>query len=209
MSYLPIMLNVDYKKVVVVGGGHVATQKVEALLETKAQILVVSPTLMPTLRRYVEQGLIRWHEKLFEPADLDDAALIFATTNEEAVNDSVEQATQHWQLFTRADANGRMDFLNPAVLRRGDFVLSVSTSGASPALTRQIKKQLSSQFDESYETYTEFLKRGRQLVIAKFQGEQKRLALAALLAPEVLEWIQQQDFEQCEQYLQQVLEGEW
>lgn len=203
------MLNVDYKKVVVVGGGHVATQKVEALLETKAQILVVSPTLMPTLRRYVEQGLIRWHEKLFEPADLDDAALIFATTNEEAVNDSVEQATQHWQLFTRADANGRMDFLNPAVLRRGDFVLSVSTSGASPALTRQIKKQLSSQFDESYETYTEFLKRGRQLVIAKFQGEQKRLALAALLAPEVLEWIQQQDFEQCEQYLQQVLEGEW
>lgn len=209
MSYLPIMLNVDYKKVVVVGGGHVATQKVEALLETKAQILVVSPTLMPTLRRYVEQGLIRWHEKLFEPADLDDAALIFATTNEEAVNDSVEQATQHWQLFTRADATGRMDFLNPAVLRRGDFVLSVSTSGASPALTRQIKKQLSSQFDESYETYTEFLKRGRQLVIAKFQGEQKRLALAALLAPEVLEWIQQQDFEQCEQYLQQVLEGEW
>lgn len=203
------MLNVDYKKVVVVGGGHVATQKVEALLETKAQILVVSPTLMPTLRRYVEQGLIRWHEKLFEPADLDDAALIFATTNEEAVNDSVEQATQHWQLFTRADANGRMDFLNPAVLRRGDFVLSVSTSGASPALTRQIKKQLSSQFDESYEAYTEFLKRGRQLVIAKFQGEQKRLALAALLAPEVLEWIQQQDFEQCEQYLQQVLEGEW
>lgn len=203
------MLNVDYKKVVVVGGGHVATQKVEALLETKAQILVVSPTLMPTLRRYVEQGLIRWHEKLFEPADLDDAALIFATTNEEAVNDSVEQATQHWQLFTRADATGRMDFLNPAVLRRGDFVLSVSTSGASPALTRQIKKQLSSQFDESYETYTEFLKRGRQLVIAKFQGEQKRLALAALLAPEVLEWIQQQDFEQCEQYLQQVLEGEW
>ncbi|WP_274307220.1 precorrin-2 dehydrogenase/sirohydrochlorin ferrochelatase family protein [Solibacillus daqui] len=208
MSYFPIMLNLDYKKVVVVGGGHVATQKVEALLETKANIVVVSPMLTATLQHYSQLQKIQWRNKTFEPADLDDAILIFAATNEETVNDQIEQATQHWQLFMRVDNNGRMDFMNPAVVRRGDFVLTVSTSGASPAFTRQVKQQLSEQFDDSYEAYTSFLKHGRKAILEKFKGEQKRLAVAALLEPQVLQWIQQQDFEQCENYLQQLLEGE-
>ncbi|MCH7321959.1 bifunctional precorrin-2 dehydrogenase/sirohydrochlorin ferrochelatase [Solibacillus sp. MA9] len=208
MSYFPIMLNLDYKKVVVVGGGHVATQKVEALLVTKANIIVVSPMLTATLQHYSQLRKIQWRNKTFEPVDLDDAILIFAATNEETVNDQIEQATQHWQLFMRVDNNGRMDFMNPAVVRRGDFVLTVSTSGASPAFTRQVKQQLSEQFDDSYEAYTSFLKNGRQAILEKFEGEQKRRAVAALLEPQVLQWIQQQDFEQCENYIQQLLEGE-
>lgn len=208
MSYFPVMLNVDYKKIVVVGGGHVATQKIESLLATKAVITVISPMLTATLQQFVQQGVINWRDKYFEPADLDDAMIIFATTNDEAVNDQIEQATQHWQLFTRADANGRMDFISPAVVRRGDFVLTVSTSGASPAFTRQVKQQLSEQFDASYENYIAFLKRGRQAILARFEGEDKRRALAALLEPQVLQWVQQEQLERCEEFLQQLVEGE-
>lgn len=208
MSYFPVMLNVDYKKIVVVGGGHVATQKIESLLATKAVITVISPMLTATLQQFVQQGVINWRDKYFEPADLDDAMIIFATTNDEAVNDQIEQATQHWQLFTRADVNGRMDFISPAVVRRGDFVLTVSTSGASPAFTRQVKQQLSEQFDSSYENYVAFLKRGRQTILARFEGEDKHRALAALLEPQVLQWVQQEQLERCEEFLQQLVEGE-
>lgn len=208
MSYFPVMLNVDYKKIVVVGGGHVATQKIESLLATKAVITVISPMLTATLQQFVQQGVINWRDKYFEPADLDDAMIIFATTNDEAVNDQIEQATQHWQLFTRADVNGRMDFISPAVVRRGDFVLTVSTSGASPAFTRQVKQQLSEQFDSSYENYVAFLKRGRQTILARLEGEDKRRALAALLEPQVLQWVQQEQLERCEEFLQQLVEGE-
>lgn len=93
---------------VIVGGGHVARQKVEALLPTKAQLIVVSPKITETLQRYVHEGFVTWRNKEFEPADLDDASLIFAVTDDEEVNNAVEEAAQHWQLLSRADAKGAL-----------------------------------------------------------------------------------------------------
>lgn len=208
MNYFPLMINIDFKKVVIVGGGHVARQKVEALIPTDAHIIVVSPTVTDVLKKYIEEGKAVWKQKQFEPSDLDDAALIFAATNDESVNDAVEEATQHWQLLNRADAIGRMDFMNPAVVRRGDFVVTVSTTGASPALTRKVKADLEEQYDESYADYVAFLKEARMLVLKKYEGDAKKAALAQLLEPEILVWIQQKNKEKCAQFLRQIEAGE-
>ena len=209
MNYFPLMVNIDFKKVVIVGGGHVARQKVEALLPTNAQITVVSPTVTDKLKTYLDEGRAVWKQKLFEPADLDGAALVFAATNDEAVNDAVEEATQHWQLLNRADALGRMDFMNPAVVRRGDFVVTVSTTGASPSLTRKIKADLEEQYDESYADYVAFLKEARLLILENYEGVAKKAALAQLLEPEILVWIQQKNEEKCAQFLRQIVSGEF
>ncbi|MFY0742461.1 NAD(P)-dependent oxidoreductase [Solibacillus silvestris] len=208
MNYFPLMVNIEFKKVVIVGGGHVARQKVEALLHTNAEITVVSPTVTDKLKTYLDEGKAVWKQKLFEPADLDGAALIFAATNDEAVNDAVEEATQHWQLLNRADALGRMDFMNPAVVRRGDFVVTVSTTGASPALTRKVKADLEEQYDESYAEYVAFLKEARLLILKNYEGDAKKAALAQLLEPEILDWIQQKNEEKCAQFLRQIEAGE-
>ncbi|MER2114068.1 MAG: NAD(P)-dependent oxidoreductase [Solibacillus isronensis] len=208
MSYFPLMINIDYKKVVIVGGGNVARQKVEALLPTNAHITIVSPTVTDRLKIYITEGRAVWKQKRFEPADLDDAALIFAATNDESVNDAVEEATQHWQLLNRADALGRMDFMNPAVVRRGDFVVTVSTTGASPALTRKVKRDLEGQYDESYAQYVAFLKEARLLILKNYEGDAKKAALAQLLEPEILDWIQQKNEEKCAQFLRQIEAGE-
>ncbi|MER1989745.1 MAG: NAD(P)-dependent oxidoreductase [Solibacillus isronensis] len=208
MSYFPLMINIDYKKVVIVGGGNVARQKVEALLPTNAHITIVSPTVTDRLKIYITEGRAVWKQKRFEPADLDDAALIFAATNDESVNDAVEEATQHWQLLNRADALGRMDFMNPAVVRRGDFVVTVSTTGASPALTRKVKRDLEGQYDESYAQYVAFLKKARLLILKNYEGDAKKAALAQLLEPEILDWIQQKNEEKCAQFLRQIEAGE-
>ncbi|MER2115242.1 MAG: NAD(P)-dependent oxidoreductase [Solibacillus isronensis] len=208
MSYFPLMINIDYKKVVIVGGGNVARQKVEALLPTNAHITIVSPTVTDRLKIYITEGRAVWKQKRFEPADLDDAALIFAATNDESVNDAVEEATQHWQLLNRADALGRMDFMNPAVVRRGDFVVTVSTTGASPALTRKVKRDLEGQYDESYAQYVAFLKKARLLILKNYEGDAKKAALAQLLETEILDWIQQKNEEKCAQFLRQIEAGE-
>ncbi len=63
MNYFPLLMNIDYKKVVIVGGGHVARQKVEALLPTKAVLTVISPEITETLQHYVDEGLVTWKEK--------------------------------------------------------------------------------------------------------------------------------------------------
>ncbi|MCS0673579.1 bifunctional precorrin-2 dehydrogenase/sirohydrochlorin ferrochelatase [Cytobacillus firmus] len=201
MNYFPLLMNLDYKKVVIVGGGHVARQKAEALLPTKAQVTVISPVVTEKLQQYIHEGLVTWKEKSFEPADLDDAALIFAVTNDEEVNNAVEEAAQHWQLLSRADAKGRVDFINPAVVRRGEFVLTVSTSGASPGLTRKVKSELAEQYGEHYAQYVSFLKEARQRILVKFTGNEKKQLLAELLDPQVLEWVEQGDRQKCEAWL--------
>ncbi|AND40425.1 precorrin-2 dehydrogenase/sirohydrochlorin ferrochelatase family protein [Cytobacillus oceanisediminis] len=201
MNYFPLLMNLDYKKVVIVGGGHVARQKAEALLPTKAQVTVISPVVTEKLEQYIHEGLVTWKEKSFEPADLDDAALIFAVTNDEEVNNAVEEAAQHWQLLSRADAKGRIDFINPAVVRRGEFVLTVSTSGASPGLTRKVKSELAEEYGEHYAQYVSFLKEARQRILVKFTGDEKKQLLAELLDPQVLEWVEQGDMQKCEALL--------
>ncbi|KML44505.1 precorrin-2 dehydrogenase/sirohydrochlorin ferrochelatase family protein [Cytobacillus firmus] len=201
MNYFPLLMNLDYKKVVIVGGGHVARQKAEALLPTKAQVTVISPEVTEKLQLYIHEGLVTWKEKSFEPADLDDAALIFAVTNDEEVNNAVEEAAQHWQLLSRADAKGRVDFINPAVVRRGEFILTVSTSGASPGLTRKVKSELAEQYGEHYAQYVRFLKEARQRILEKFTGDEKKQLLAELLDPQILEWMEQGDKQKCEDWL--------
>ncbi|MGG1679054.1 bifunctional precorrin-2 dehydrogenase/sirohydrochlorin ferrochelatase [Neobacillus sp. NRS-1170] len=203
MNYFPLLMNIDYKKVVIVGGGHVARQKVEALLPTKALVTVISPAVTEKLQQYINEGFVTWKEKAFVPADLDDAALIFAVTNDEEVNNAVEEAAQHWQLLSRADAKGRVDFINPAVVRRGDFVLTVSTSGASPGLTRQVKTDLEEQFGVHYAQYVSFLKEARQRILQLFSGDAKKQLLAELLDPQLLQWMEQGEKQKCEAWLQQ------
>lgn len=209
MSYYPICLNLDYKKVVIVGGGHVARQKLQSLLPTKAEIVIISPEILPEVEEYILQGVATWYEKEFEASDLDGAALIFAVTNREEVNDAVEEATQHWQLLSRADAKGQVDFINPAVVRRGDFLLTVSTSGASPTLTRKVKEELAVAYDDVYEQYVAFLKQARLELMNKIQNSAiRKQALQALVSSEILQWIRQGDIEKCQIFLQQLLQEE-
>ncbi|MGE7692623.1 precorrin-2 dehydrogenase/sirohydrochlorin ferrochelatase family protein [Lysinibacillus sp. NPDC094177] len=208
-NYFPIHINVEYKTVVIVGGGHVATQKVASLLPAKANIVVVSPTLDDSLLPLAESGQITWREKAFESRDLDDAILIIAATNDTAVNEAVQEAAQHWQLINRADAQAESDFITPATVRRGPLVLTVSTSGASPALARKIKADLEEQFDDVYDDYVCFLQQARLMIAAKFEkGQQRRAALQALLEPSLLEWTRSGEIDRREAYLQQLLMGE-
>lgn len=208
-NYFPIHINIEYKTVVIVGGGHVATQKIASLLPAKANIVVVSPTLDESLLPLAELGQITWREKEFEARDLDDATLIIAATNDTSVNEAVQEAAQHWQLINRADAQAESDFITPATVRRGPFVLTVSTSGASPALARKIKADLEEQFDEVYDDYVCFLQQARLMIAAQFdKGPQRRNALQALLEPSLLEWTRNGEIERREAFLQQILMGE-
>ncbi|UPW81683.1 bifunctional precorrin-2 dehydrogenase/sirohydrochlorin ferrochelatase [Lysinibacillus sp. Ag94] len=208
-NYFPIHINIEYKTVVIVGGGHVATQKIASLLPAKANIVVVSPTLDESLLPLAELGQITWREKEFEARDLDDASLIIAATNDTSVNEAVQEAAQHWQLINRADAQAESDFITPATVRRGPLVLTVSTSGASPALARKIKADLEEQFDEVYDDYVCFLQQARLMIAAQFdKGPQRRTALQALLEPSLLEWTRNGEIERREAFLQQILMGE-
>lgn len=177
----PIMLQLRNKKVVVIGGGTVAERKVRGLLPEKAKISVVSPTITEELLKLAKTGQIQWHEKRFMKEDIQDAFLIFATTDDRFLNREIKLAAKDGQLVNMADQPEEADFQTPSQLKRGKLNITVSTDGASPILAKKIRKQLESQFDERYESYLDFLFQKRQWIMKEIENPAlKRKLLEAI-----------------------------
>jgi len=181
------MLNLEGKKVVVVGGGKVAERKVTGLLGTGASIIVISPSATENLRGLAENGMIQWVEKSFNKKDIEGAFLIYAATNDVELNQYVKNAASDQQLVTIVDDPEGSDFHVPSHMVQGRLSIAVSTGGASPTLARKIREQLESQFDERYDDYLEFLYLARKRVLKEVNEPfRKRKILAAIASEEFL-----------------------
>jgi precorrin-2 dehydrogenase / sirohydrochlorin ferrochelatase len=186
-SNYPIMLRLEGKKVVVVGGGKVAARKVSGLLGTGARIIVISPQITEELRKLAGSGEIEWLEKSFSKDDSKGAFLIFAATNDPELNQSIKSAASDQQLVTIADDPEGSDFHVPSHIQRGRLSIAVSTGGASPTLARMIREQLEHQFDEQFEDYLEFLFSARQRILREVKDPaRKRKVLTAIARQEFL-----------------------
>lgn len=178
----PIMLNLVNKRVLIVGGGEVATKKAKMLLGQNAQIIVVSPTLTDTLHTYSIDGRIQWLERSFEATDTKGAFLVIAATDNPEVNAAVGEICSGNQLVNVVDSPVDSNFYNMAYLERGKLKIAISTEGASPLLAKQIKSDLNEFFDESYEEYLKFLLTAREKIkLLEKDGNRKFILLQELL----------------------------
>jgi precorrin-2 dehydrogenase / sirohydrochlorin ferrochelatase len=186
-SYYPIMVRLEGKRVVVVGGGKVSERKVNGLLGTGANITVISPDLTDELRRLVGNREIDWKEKSFAVGDLKEAFMIFATTNDQELNQTIRSLAADHQLVIIADDPEGSDFHVPSHLQRGRLSIAVSTGGASPKLASKIRNELAQQFDDSYEDYLDFLFQARQRIISEVKNTTiKNKLLSAIISSEFL-----------------------
>ncbi|MEH7013886.1 NAD(P)-binding protein [Neobacillus niacini] len=173
-SNYPIMLRLEGKKVVVIGGGKVAERKVTGLLGSGSRIIVISPNATDELKGLASSGKIEWLEKSFSKQDIEGAFLIFAATNDKALNQSIKMAASEQQLVTIADNPEQSDFHVPSHIQRGRLSIAVSTGGASPTLARKIREQLEHQFDERFEDYLEFLFSARQRILNEVKDPSRK-----------------------------------
>ena len=163
MKQYPVNLDVERRKCVVVGGGKVAEKKVLGLLECGAEVNVISPHLVANLKELSDKRVIKYLKRAYKPGDLKGAYLVVASTNSHKVNRRVgEEARRLGILVNVVSAPSLSDFSVPAVLRRGEFMLTVSTSGKSPALSRRLRMELEEAFGDEYEAFTEILGRIRK-----------------------------------------------
>ncbi|MGH3364948.1 MAG: uroporphyrinogen-III C-methyltransferase [Nocardioidaceae bacterium] len=122
----PAGLRLAGRKVVVVGGGHVAQRRVPALLAAGAVVEVVSPAVTPAIEGLVGSGELTWHERGFVAADLDDAWYVIAATDVRAVNEEVSRAAEERRVFcVRSDDATRASAWTPAVGRHAGVTVAV------------------------------------------------------------------------------------
>jgi uroporphyrin-III C-methyltransferase / precorrin-2 dehydrogenase / sirohydrochlorin ferrochelatase len=158
----PIFLDLAGQPVVVIGGGTVAERKIETLLESGARITVVSPEATNLIAALAEEGRIRLRRRRYRTGDLAGFRLAYAATADPEVNRAVRDEAQDSGIWLNAiDQPALCDFITPAIVRRGELTLAISTNGRCPALARQIREDLEGRYGPEYEEEVERLGRIR------------------------------------------------
>lgn len=163
--YYPVFVNLQGKRCLVVGGGEVATRKVQGLLEAEARVVVVSPHLSQSLVDLTAQGLIGYRPRLFCADDVVGCALVIGATDQPDVNMAVCKAARDHNVWVNiVDTPEACDFIAPAIVRRGALQIAISTGGQSPTLAKRIRTQLEELYGSEYARLLETLGRERRRI---------------------------------------------
>lgn len=144
-----------------------ALRKVTGLLDCGALVTVVSPKFHPDFQKIDEFLPLQMIRRNYRSTDLDDKFLVIGATNNEELNRRISQDAVKLNILCNiADVPEACSFILPAVVRRGDLAIAVSTSGKSPAFAKHLRKQLEKQFGEEYRTFLQLMGAIRQKLLA-------------------------------------------
>jgi len=159
----PIFLKLESRPCLVVGAGTIAECKIQGLLAECASLKVVAPEATAQIRQWASAGAIDWHQRKFQSGDLEGKFLVIVATSSRDVNSRVFiEAHAKGILCNAVDDPPNCDFYYPAVVRRGDLQIAISTGGQSPALAQRIRQELEQQFGPEYESWVAELGKQRE-----------------------------------------------
>jgi len=151
-AFYPIVLCVRERRVLVVGGGAVAARKAAGLLKAGARVVVVSPTFAPAFTPLRGGRALSLIERKYATEDVAGMAVVVAATADRRINAQVRaDARRAGALVSVVDDPSDSDFIVPAVVRRGDLLIAISTSGRSPALASHLRRELERLVPEDWE----------------------------------------------------------
>lgn len=178
MPLFPIFINLEGRRVLIVGGGHVALRKAERLSPYGADIFAVAPEFIPGFAGIPGVTLL---ERRFEPGDIEGAALVIAATDDGELNAAVSELCR-WENIpvNVVDDLEKCSFVFPALVQRGELSVGISTGGASPSAAQYVRRGVEQLVPEGFEGILDFLSSHRAEVKAALPPERRAAAFAAL-----------------------------
>ncbi|MGQ3684197.1 MAG: precorrin-2 dehydrogenase/sirohydrochlorin ferrochelatase family protein [Candidatus Loosdrechtia sp.] len=203
-KYYPMFLNIQNRKCVVVGGGNIAWRKVCSLKDAGAKVTVISPEFCPELEK--EEGIERIRQK-YNKIFLNGAFVVIASTDDEEVNKTIYyDALENGQLVNVVDRPEFCSFIVPSSIMRGDLSICISTGGASPALARNIRERLETQFGNEYGGFTKILAETRRKVLSEIKDESvRRDILQRIAGPDMLEILKEEGPVAVEKKIEEII----
>jgi len=158
MKYYPVNLNINKRRCLVVGGGKVATRKVKTLLACGAKVTVVSPEVCAAIGDMAASGRITLVRRGYVSSDLKGCFMVIGATSDMPLNRQISaDAEKQNMLCNIADVPEVCNFILPAVIRRGDLIIAVSTSGKSPAFAKNLRQDLETAFGDEYARFLDLM----------------------------------------------------
>ena len=207
--FYPLFMDLRGRRVLVVGGGDVAERKVDSLLQAEASVTVVSPDLTPGLQKLQESGAIRSIRRKFDEPDLEDALLVISATDDPDTQNRVAAAARARKILVNtADQPKLCDFIVPAIVRRGDLVAAISTSGKSPVLAATLKAKVESIITDDVARAARLLGDIRSEIHGLFEDpDRRRKAFERIVESGILEWISELDDGAALSKMRSIVEG--
>ncbi len=205
MNYFPILLNLENRPCLVVGGGGVGARKAAGLASAGARITVVSKEF---LAPFAPKEQIICKERAYTREDVNGKFLVFAATNHARLNQEIAQdAAKAGALVCLADAPETSDFIVPARVQQGDLICTVSTSGTSPALAKKIRKNLQHQYGPEYARFLYLMKQIRKQMLSQgHDPERHREKFTALVNSDMISMIAAGNMEAVEKTIADILD---
>jgi precorrin-2 dehydrogenase/sirohydrochlorin ferrochelatase len=207
--FYPMFVDIEGRRCLVVGGGPVATEKVEKLLEHGAVVRLVTPRATPELSELVASGAVAEHRaRGYRREDLDGCFLVIAATNLDAVNRMVWQDAEARNLLCNVvDVPPLCNFIVPSIVRRGELALAISTGGASPVVAKHIRRQLERAYGPEWEALVALLRDVREDLKVRYPDmPSRRDAVERLLDTDVVRLLAEGEEDAARDLARQVLE---
>ena len=145
-------LKLRNRKCLVIGGGELGLEKAEGLLACSGDVHVISPEVLPGVEQLADEGSIVWEQREYAGKDdLDGVFMVIACTDSTETNIRIyDDAEERAMLVNIVDVPPLCNFILPAIVRTGPLAIAISTAGASPALAKRMKREISELFGEEY-----------------------------------------------------------
>ncbi|HET7433517.1 MAG TPA: bifunctional precorrin-2 dehydrogenase/sirohydrochlorin ferrochelatase [Thermoanaerobaculia bacterium] len=149
--YYPIYLDIEGRNVLIIGGGNVCARKAETMMKYGARVTIVSPEFTDEIEGWAGEGCLQLKRKTYDESDLDDAHIVIASTDVQAINEQIAADCRSRRIPVNVvDVTPLCEFIVPAIIEKGSIQIAISTGGKSPALARTLKEDLQRTIGPEY-----------------------------------------------------------
>jgi len=154
VSFFPAYFNLNHKKILLVGGGYIALEKLEKLVDFTKEITVVSKEFSEDFSSFAQKHNIEMQKRLYVKGDIDGFDIVIVATDTVTLHKAIfEESRSSRILVNSVDDTAYCDFIFPSYVKRGDLTISISTSGASPALAKRLRAYIEKLIPTSMESF--------------------------------------------------------
>ena len=172
MSFFPAFINLENRKVLIVGGGKIAGDKISRLLEFTKDITIISPKIEKRVEEFIEKYSLKYLKREYRQGDLEGFFVVVVAANDIDLQKEIFLESKNKKiLINSVDSVKYCDFIFPSFIKRGDLTIAFSTSGASPSFSKYLKRAFEKLLPKDIE---DFIKKLKEIRSSMPKGKQRR-----------------------------------